>query len=289
MKVLVFGKSGQLARALADVADGHVLTFLDRTEADLLHPPLCSRLVAQGDADVIINAAAYTAVDKAEAEEDLARRINTDAPAAIAEAAAARGIPFVHVSTDYVFDGTGDCARRPDESTGPLNVYGRTKRDGELRVAAAGGAYGVLRTSWVFSGYGHNFVKSMLRLGKERESLSIVADQFGGPTAAEDLARAALAVGQNLARGAPSGIHHFAGVPHVSWAEFAREIFAVAGLPTRVIDQASSSYPSPARRPLNSRLDCSSLLTVHGIEPPDWRPALRRVVGQLEEQSHVGS
>ncbi|SFZ80666.1 dTDP-4-dehydrorhamnose reductase [Devosia enhydra] len=283
MKVLVFGRSGQLASSLLANASSWDVTALGRDEADLLDPRRAGLEIAQRRPDLVVNAAAYTAVDLAEREPDLALQMNAEAPRCLAEAAAAVDIPFVHVSTDYVFDGAGQLAHRPTDPTAPLNVYGRTKREGELAVAAAGGRFSILRTSWVFSTYGHNFVKTMLRLGKDRAEIKVVSDQVGGPTEASDLAAAVLAVGARLRDGAPSGIHHFAGAPDVSWADFARAVFREAGLATRVVDQSAAEYPTVARRPLNSRLDCSSLLDVYGIGRPDWHEGLRRVVAQLGE------
>ncbi|MFC2970593.1 dTDP-4-dehydrorhamnose reductase [Acidimangrovimonas pyrenivorans] len=281
MRLLVFGRSGQLARELARLAPG--ATFLDRAAADLSDPAACAAAVTRADADVILNAAAYTAVDKAEEEEELATAINGAAPAAMARAAAARGLPFLQVSTDYVFDGAGEAPWRPDAPTAPLGAYGRSKLAGEAGVRAAGGAHAILRTSWVFSAHGANFVKTMLRLGAERDGLNIVADQVGGPTAAADIAAALLVMARAFAAGAAaSGTYHFSGAPDVSWAGFAREIFARAGLTCAVTEIASSAYPTPARRPLNSRLDCTTLKTAFGIDRPDWRQSLTRVLKELE-------
>ncbi len=287
MKVLVFGKTGQVAMELQRLAardTAFTLTALSRDEADLSDPAACAAIITGCDADVVINAAAYTAVDRAEQEEALATRINGEAPAAMARAAAARQIPFLHISTDYVFDGTGDQPFAPGAATAPLGAYGRSKLAGETGVSAAGGAYAILRTSWVFSAHGSNFVKTMLRLGAERKQLSVVADQTGGPTAARDIAAALLRMADAFYSGQArpgrplSGTYHFAGAPDISWAGFAREIFAHSGLSTEVTDIATSDYPTPAERPQNSRLDCMSLAQVFGIERPDWRPGLRDVL-----------
>ena len=258
--------------------------FLSRSDADLRAPDRCAEAIAACDAEVVINAAAYTAVDQAETDEDLAMLVNGLAPAAMARAAAARGLPFLHISTDYVFDGSGTRPWQPDADTGPLGSYGRTKLAGEHGIHAAGGRFAILRTSWVFSAHGTNFVKTMLRLGKTRDSLSVVADQIGGPTAAGDIAAALIEMGRllSLGLGAP-GTYHFAGTPDVSWAAFAREIFHQAGLKTQVMDIPSAAYPTPAQRPQNSRLDCSTLETVFGVSRPDWRKSLHKVLKELGE------
>lgn len=281
MKLLVFGATGQVAMALRARVPGAV--FLSRAEADLSDPAACAAAIAASDAEAVINAAAWTAVDRAESEEAAATVVNGDAPAAMARAAAARGVPFLHVSTDYVFDGSGDRPWRPGDATGPLGAYGRSKLAGEMGVAAAGGTHAILRTSWVFSGHGANFVKTMLRLGKTRDTLSVVADQIGGPTAAADIVDALLAMAARL-REVPglTGTYHFAGAPDVSWAAFAREVFAQAGMATVVTDIPTTAYPTPARRPANSRLDCADL-EAFGIARPDWRASLGAVLRELGE------
>ena len=280
MRLLVFGKNGQVARALQVLAPEAV--FLGREEADLGVPELAAEAIATHAPDAVINAAAYTAVDRAEEEEPLAARINGAAPAIMAEACADLGIPLVHISSDYVFDGAGSTPFAPSDRTAPQNAYGWTKLAGEQGIQAAKGSYGILRTSWVFSAYGANFVKTMLRLGGERDSLSVVADQIGGPTPAADIAAACLGMAEALAQD-PSkrGIYHFSGAPETSWAEFAREIFAQAGLDCQVEDIASEAYPTPAKRPLNSRLDCSSFETVFGLPRPDWKAGLAAVLRDL--------
>lgn len=280
MKILVFGKTGQVATELQRQAD---VVALGREDADLSDPNSCAATIAASDADVVINAAAYTAVDKAEDEEALATLINGDAPAAMAQACADKGIPFVHISTDYVFDGSGEAPWEPLDATGPLGAYGRSKLAGENGIRAAGGTSVVLRTSWVFSAQGNNFVKTMLRLGKDREALSVVADQIGGPTAATDIAKACLSIARQLCEGKPGGIHHFSGTPDVSWAGFAREIFSQAALNVAVTDIPSNDYPTPAKRPLNSRMDCATLKTKFEIPRPDWRNCLADVLADLKE------
>lgn len=279
MKLLVFGKTGQVARELQRLAPD--ATYLGREEADLMDPTACAAAIASSDAAAIINAAAWTAVDKAETDEAAATTVNGEAPTVMAQAAAAKGIPFLHISTDYVFDGTGDQPFAPDHPTAPLGAYGRSKLAGEKGVRAAGGPHLILRTSWVVSAHGANFVKTMLRLGAERESLRVVADQIGGPTPASAIAKALLAAAEAMVAGAPGGTHHFSGAPDASWADFARRIMADAGLPCRIEDIPTSDYPTPAKRPLNSRLDCSAFTAAFGIPRPDWREGLKAIVKEL--------
>lgn len=278
--LLVLGKSGQLAQALARQAPEAV--FWGRAKADLSDPQPVADRMRQLRPDAVINASAYTAVDRAETDTDAAEMLNATAPGLLARTAAELDIPFLHVSTDYVFDGSGTAARAEDAPTGPLGVYGQTKLDGERQVAAAGGRWAVLRTSWVFSPDGANFVKTMLRLGSERDSLNVVADQIGGPTEAGRIAAALLAMARQMQDDPQKGgLYHFAGAPDVSWAGFAREIFAQAGLACEVRDIPASDYPTPARRPANSRLDCSRIARDFGIDRPDWRDDLGIVLKQL--------
>lgn len=278
--LLVLGKSGQLAQALMRrVPDA---TFWGRAEADLSRPEAVIARVRAMRPGAIINASAYTAVDRAESDPEAAAMLNAIAPEMLARAAADLDIPFLHVSTDYVFDGSGDQPRAEDAATAPLGVYGRTKLDGEERIAAAGGRWAVLRTSWVFSPDGANFVKTMLRLGTERDRISVVADQIGGPTAAGRIAAALLTMsGQMQADPEKGGLYHFAGAPDTNWADFARAILARAGLSCAVEDIPASDYPTPARRPANSRLDCSRIARDFGIDRPDWRDDLDRVLRHL--------
>ena len=278
--ILIFGRTGQVAKELARRAPE--ARFVGRDEADLTDPAGCAALIAAARPAVVINAAAYTAVDTAESDAETARLVNAAAPGAMAGACAALGVPFLHVSTDYVFDGSGTHARAEDAPVGPLGVYGGTKLDGERAVAEAGGQWAVMRTSWVFSAHGANFVKTMLRLGAERERLTIVADQIGGPTPAGDIAAALLSMAEQMrADPAKGGVYHFAGAPDVSWADFAREIFAQAGLSVAVEDIPSSAYPTPARRPGNSRLDCGAIARDFALSRPDWRIGLAAVLKEL--------
>jgi len=283
MSILVFGKTGQLARELAR---HEAVSCLGREEADLSDPEACAAAIRQARPAAVVNAAAYTGVDKAEDEEPLAHLVNAQAPAAMARACAGLDIPFVQVSTDYVFDGSGNTPWRPEDAVAPVNAYGRSKLAGEVAVRAAGCAHAILRCSWVVSAHGGNFVKTMLRLGKDRESLSIVADQIGAPTPARDLAVACLAMARQL-QDAPgkSGTYHLQGAPQVSWAAFAQEIFAQADITCAVTDIATRDYPTPAARPLNSRLDCITLETVFGISQPDWGQGLNEILKDLGERT----
>jgi len=278
MTILVFGADGQVGRALAR---GSGIRALDRGAADLRDPERCAAQIAAAGGDVVavINAAAFTAVDAAETNLAEAMRVNGEAPAAMARAAAARGLPFVQLSTDYVFSGDGTAPWRPDDAVAPLNAYGRTKAAGESGVRAAGGCHAILRTSWVFAAEGRNFVATIRRLAAERPGLAIVADQIGGPTPADALAAACRTIALAL-RADPglTGIYHFAGLPEVSWAAFARAIIREAGLDCAIRDISTAAYPTPARRPHNSRLDCSSLTARFGLARPDWRPALAAIL-----------
>ncbi len=282
MSLLVFGRTGQVARALHHAAPEAV--FLGHDRVDLSRPETCAEAIRQARPAAVINAAAYTAVDRAETDEARATTINGDAPGAMARACAGLGIPLVHLSTDYVFDGTGTMPHATTDPVSPQNAYGRSKLAGEAAVRAGGGPHALLRTSWVVSAHGENFVKTMLRLGAERAALTIVADQIGGPTPARAIAAACLDIAGQL-RHAPekSGTYHFAGTPDVSWADFARAIFDAAGLSCAVTDIPSSAYPTPAVRPLNSRLDCSATETVFGIYRPDWRDGLADILRDLKE------
>ncbi len=284
MKVLVFGHSGQVATELRALdSDDIQITALARADAGLTDPAACAAAIDDHAPDTVINAAAYTAVDKAENDAETAQIINADAPSAMARACAARDIPFVSISTDYVFSGAGDTPWTPADPTDTQSVYGRTKRDGEIEIAKTGGRYAVLRTSWVVSAHGNNFVKTMLRLGAEREALTIVADQIGGPTGAAEIAQACIKIAKTLvSEPEKSGVYHFSGAPDTNWADFARTIFDAANIQCAVTDIPSSDYPTPAKRPLNSRLDCTTTEAAFGISRPDWRESLTHILTQLD-------
>ena len=283
MRVLVFGRSGQVAGELVRRAPEDVrVTALGRREIDLMDPGAGARAVLEHGPDAVVNAAAWTAVDAAEADPDGARRLNAEAPAELAEACARSATPFVHLSTDYVFDGSGTRPWRANDPVDPRSVYGRTKLDGERRVLGAHPDSVIVRTSWVFSALGSNFVRTMLRLGAERDELGIVADQMGGPTWAGAIADACLCVAQaRLAGDGQGGLYHFAGAPDASWADFAESIFALSAMDVVVKRIATSEYPTPAARPLNSRLDCECIQRVFGMTRPDWRDDLRGVIAEL--------
>lgn len=277
--MLIFGQSGQVAQALARLAPD--ATFLSRAGADLSDPAACAAAIRAHAPKAVINAAAWTAVDAAEAEEAAATVVNAAAPGAMARECAALQIPFLTISTDYVFDGSGDAPWPPDAPTAPINAYGRSKLAGEQAVQSAGGQAAILRTSWVFSADGANFLKTMLRLSETRDALDVVGDQIGGPTPAEAIARAALKITGAMLQGHPGGVWHIAGRPYASWAEFAEWIFTCAGREVTVNPIPTTAWPTPARRPLNSRLDCTTLARDFAIGQPDWKAEARADIRRL--------
>ncbi len=286
MRILVTGREGQVAQSLAEQAGGHELVFAARPDLDLAIPATIEAVVARVHPDLIVSAAAYTAVDKAESEPDLATAINGEAPGILARAGAKIGAPIIHLSTDYVFDGGLDRPWREDDPVGPISAYGATKLAGEQAVQASGGTHAILRLAWVYSPFGNNFVKTMLRLAETRDALNVVEDQRGCPSSALDIATAILKVADAWAqRGASSGVYHFAGTGETDWAGFARAIFAESvrhGGPTaRVTGIPSSDYPTPARRPANSRLDCTRFAETFGYRAPAWQDSLAVVVERL--------
>lgn len=286
--ILVVGRSGQVAGELArlDTASRPVIA-LGRPDLDLTDPDSADAAIRAHKPAVVINAAAYTAVDKAETEPDLAFGLNAAGPGHLAEACDRADIPLVHLSTDYVFNGRGTRPWREDDPIEPLGVYGQTKAEGEARVRLAAPRHVMLRTSWVFAGHGHNFVRTMLRLGRERAELGIVDDQHGGPTAARDIATACLTIADRLAGGFGDGYGtvHYSGAPATTWCGFARAVFQAAephGIaPPEVKPITTADYPTPAARPANSVLDCSRIETVWAIGQPDWHPALADAVSDL--------
>jgi dTDP-4-dehydrorhamnose reductase len=297
MRVLIAGREGQLARALlARLApEGHALTALEPPELDLTSRESIAAAIAAAQPDLVVNAAAYTAVDKAEDQAEIALAVNATGAGWLAEAAAARGAPFVHVSTDYVFDGAKGAPYVETDATSPLGVYGATKEAGERAVMAASPRSIVLRTAWVCSADGANFVKTMLRLAADRDELRVVADQFGAPTFAADLADAIARMAPRLLA-APAGdeafgLFHLSGAPHTSWHGFAEAIMdgaaARGGKRPHVLPITTDEYPTRARRPADGRLDCAKIGRVHGIVPADWRVSLARcldlLVGPVKE------
>ena len=280
MSVLVFGETGQVATELRRIMPDAI--FLSRNEADLEQPESCAAHVHRIAPRGVINAAAYTAVDAAEENEDIAVRVNAEAPRAIAESCANLQIPMVHISTDYVFPGDGIAPWRPCDAPGPLSVYGKSKLAGEYAVGQAEGVHGILRTSWVFSAHGSNFLKTMLRLSEERDAVSVVDDQVGGPTPAAAIAEACCRMLGGLSVDpSKSGVYHLSGAPNVSWKNFAREIFDAAGRSVMVTGLPTSAYPTSATRPLNSRLDCTTTYAAFGISRPNWKEAVRKIVERL--------
>jgi dTDP-4-dehydrorhamnose reductase len=278
--ILVFGKTGQVATELQHLGD---VLALDRDQADLSDPVACAQRIRTLAPRAVINAAAYTAVDKAEEDEELATIINGDTPTAIAQACAEMKIPLVHISSDYVFEGSGEVPWKPGDTTAPRNAYGRSKLAGEEGILGSGATHAILRTSWVVSANGANFVKNMLRLSETRDTLSVVADQIGGPTPARDIAGACLMIAEQLQEDPlKSGTYHYSGAPNVSWADLASEIFTQAARSVTVTPITTAEYPTPAKRPLNSRMDCSTTNSTFGIQQPDWRTGLKEILKELK-------
>lgn len=288
LRLLVFGRTGQVGSALAAMNGPDLqVDAVDRARADLCDPETCTRVVQETSADVVVNAAAFTTVDAAETDDATAMAVNARAPGAIAEAARRRGLPIIHLSTDYVFPGNGKTPWRETDLAAPINVYGATKRLGEQAVMGAHGGAVILRTSWVFSASGTNFVRTMLRVAEERDSLKVVNDQIGCPTAAGDIADAIVWIARSLTvqAGVP-GIFHFCGAPSVTWHGFAQAIFArsQAVNPT-LVPIRTAEWPAPAQRPRYSVLDCSLIRRAYGIRQPDWRRALGDVVADLSTEA----
>lgn len=286
LKVLQFGASGQLARELLARAErANVgIRALDREDVDLTDTAAVSEAVRETHADLVINAAAYTAVDRAESEEALALAVNAAAPQAMAQACTERGLPFLHVSTDYVFSGEKVGAWTEDDLICPINAYGRSKAAGEAAVAGAGARATIIRTSWLFSPFGANFVKTMLRLARDRPRLSVVDDQHGRPTAVGDLADFILSTAPRLVEGdsAATGVFHFAGAGTTTWRGLAEAVVAMSNGPRPPVDPiATADYPTPARRPRNSELDCGKIERVFGVRPRSWRDGLAETLERL--------
>jgi dTDP-4-dehydrorhamnose reductase len=286
--VLVVGAGGQVGRALCarDGAGGIAIVGRTRADLDITDPAQVRASLAARPFTAVINAAAYTAVDKAESDAAAAYAINRDGPRNLAIAAAERGIPLLHISTDYVFDGTRDGAYRETDPTEPTGVYGASKLAGEAAVRSAQPRHIILRTSWVYGPSSGNFVATMLRLAAERPELRVVADQRGGPTTAAAIADALLTMVSQLDRGEPWGTYHFSGAPAVTWHGFAQEIVARAAPRLRQVPKVTpigtADYPTPARRPANSVLDCTRIERQFGIRQPDWRATLGEIVETLQ-------
>ncbi len=290
-RVLVIGKAGQVASALLNAARqfGNLeIINLARPELDLQNSRNLAGAIAAAGADLVINPAAYTAVDKAESQADTSHQINTIAAGEIARGAAKIGAPIIHLSTDYVFDGSAARSYREEDPTAPLGIYGNTKRGGEIAVMEKNEQHLIVRTAWVYSPYGANFVKSMLKLGSERDELSIVDDQIGNPTSADDLAQALLQLSSQVCSKPDSAtfrIYHAVGRGCASWCDVARAVFedaTVHGFKAPTVKAISTDqYPTPARRPANSRLDTSKIEADYNIRLPNWRGSITRTVDAL--------
>jgi len=290
LRIAVTGWTGQVVRAMLErVPAGVEVIALRRPELDLADHRTIAPALRAARPDVIVNAAAYTAVDQAESEPELAMRINGQAAGEAARAAAVLGIPVIQLSTDYVFDGTLARPYREDDATGPISAYGASKLAGEQAVAAATANHAVLRTAWIYSPFGKNFVKTMLRLAETRDEVGVVADQAGCPTSALDIADAVFAVARNLVErpddASLRGIFHMTAAGEAVWADVAEAIFAeqvrLGGKPVAVKRIATVDYPTPARRPANSRLDSTKLAVTHGVSMPQWQDSLSACVGRL--------
>lgn len=291
LKILQIGLTGQVAMELLarGPGRGHAISALGRQQIDLAEPDKVAAAIATGGPyDIVINGAAYTAVDKAEADAELAMKVNAESVAAIARACNAGGSTLIHLSTDYVFDGMKDAPYVEDDPTNPLSVYGRSKLAGEMAVRAHNPKHIILRTSWVYSAFGTNFVKTMLRLGREREELKVVDDQWGSPTAAGDVAAVCLDLAERIAvldEPRHYGTYHFVGAGATTWCRFAQAIFelsaAWSGCRARVVPIPSDAYPTAATRPKNSRLDTRRIERTFGVTPRPWRSALTEVLAEI--------
>jgi dTDP-4-dehydrorhamnose reductase len=284
MKIALTGSTGQVGLEVLAAGGANEILALSRQTADLALPGAAAAAIRALRPDAVINAAAWTAVDKAEDNKDAAFRINAEAVGEIAAAARDVSARFIHLSTDYVFPGTGAAPLSETVPTGPLNIYGASKLKGEELALAANDGAVIIRTSWVYSVHGVNFVKTMLGLSKTREELSIVADQRGGPTPAAEIAAACLKIAAT--REGPSGVYHFQGAPDTNWADFAEAIFAAAGKRMTINRIPTSDYKTPARRPLFTVLNCSKILRDYGVQQPDWRDDLDATVKSIVASHH---
>ena len=293
MKVIVFGAGGQIGREVCNAAwpPYYTIVPLDRRATDITDSVLVRTALARERPGVVINLAAYTAVDRAESEPEAAWAVNSAGAAHIAAACAETGTPLIHLSTDYVFDGCKTEPYREDDPMGPLGVYGRSKEAGERAIRAALEQHIILRTAWVYGVHGANFVKTMLRLAGEQQVVRVVADQIGCPTAAAEIATALIAIATHIERGGVRwGTYHFAAAGAVSWHGFAEAIFELAAqrLPTRprLIPIRTNEYPTAARRPMRSVLDCGKIKAAFAIDPVPWRTALAPVIRRLIPVDH---
>ena len=291
MSILITGTSGQVGTELQALGKsaGKKMICTTRTDIDLTNKSELLNKVKQLSPKVIINAAAYTAVDKAESEEDLAFAVNCTGVEHLAQACSQIDIPLIHISTDYVFDGSKKTPYTENDIVNPINVYGKSKEAGEAALRKSLAKHVILRTSWVFSPHGSNFVKSILRLAKERDQLGIVADQFGGPTSARSIASACLFIADQVI--SPSnenwGTYHFTGTEPTNWCKFAKAIVEKSGLPSDDMPDINpietTQYPTPAKRPANSILDCSKIYKDFDIKQPDWLSELENVLKVIKD------
>ena len=290
-KFLITGAKGQVGYCLTHQLQGkHEILAVDRDELDITDKSAVKNVVENFRPDVIINAAAHTAVDRAETEVELSESINVKGPQYLAEAAKSIDAAILHISTDYVFDGQREGKYKETDATDPQGVYGKTKLEGEQAVAKANDKFIVLRTAWVFGEHGNNFVKTMLRLAKTRNTLGVVADQIGGPTYAGDIAASLIQIAEKIIAGedVQYGIYHFTGEPYISWCDFAKAIFDEA-VSQNVLEKSplvnaitTADYPTPAKRPANSCLDLTKIQQVFGIQPSDWKKALKNIQAYAE-------
>ena len=301
MKVLVLGASGQVGSeigaafarlAVAAKVDGPKILNTNRTDCNVSDPRTIGAIIDLHHPDWVINAIAYTAVDQAESERDLAQQINTEAPKILAECCSCAGARLIHISTDYVFSGEGDQPFTEESATQPLSVYGMSKLEGEVAIRQALSTHIILRTSWVFGVQGKNFVKKMFTLAASRKEVSVVDDQFGAPTSARSIAKTIASIVFSMSEALPEddrwGTFHFSGYPYTTWASFAETAFLQAqemGLidsAPRVVSITTAEYPTAAPRPLNSRLDCSKIAATFGIPPDDWKVSLGVMLESLK-------
>lgn len=282
MKLLITGRHGQLGSELFDLKEKYPqfkMVFVDREEMDLSNPDQIIQVLNVEKPDLIVSAGAYTAVDKAESDQELCNTVNHIAVKTIGEWAAKNNAKVIHISTDYVFDGNSETPLKETDLPSPINVYGATKLKGELALQESGAAYVIIRTAWVYSTYGANFVKTMMRLMSEREEISVVADQIGTPTYARDLARAIMTIAS-----VPEfiqGIYHYSNEGKISWYDFATAVKEIKGYTTKINAISSDAFPTPAKRPNFSLLDKSKIKLVYGVVVPDWKKSLEEMMRSL--------
>ena len=294
MKILVLGCKGQLGRCLFDQLKNseHAVTYTSREQIDIVDFKKTRNQILKISPDAVINATAYISVDKAEEDQNIANLINNLAVKNIADICSQQGYWLIHVSTDYVFDGKAKIPYREDDKTNPQGVYGETKLEGELAIQFSGCKYVIIRTAWVFSEYGNNFLKTMLRLGSERDELNIVGDQIGSPTYAQDIARSIVEIASQLKSKKDNGIYHFCGDQPCSWYKFANVIFDHAKdnnlkVPRIINSIETSDYPTPAKRPAFSVLDCSKIQIDFGLYPSDWYEGISQVISKIQLNNTV--